>query len=125
MTPAQVSVGAALTWAQSQLGGVLYQKELNPTVTTTPAQLLENNGDRVALVIVNLGTVDVFISFNSGVSSTNGIKLVANGGFVTFTLRDDFTIQSFQFWAIAASATSSVYTFELIRAGKPGVGAQA
>jgi len=116
MTPTiDYTVGAALAWSQQQLGGLLEIKESNPTATTSAAQLVENNADRVALIIFNLGANDVFIAFNSGVSSTNGIKLVANGGFVTLTLRDDYTIQSYNFWFIAAAATSSVYVFELLR----------
>jgi len=110
-----ISVGAALDFAQRRLGGPLSTKETNPTATTTVAQLLENNADRMVAIIFNLGANDVYIAFNSAVSSTNGIKLVASGGFIIIQAEDDFTIQSFPIFAIANGGNSAMYVFELIR----------
>ena len=114
MADKSISTGAALTWLESQIGGPCYTKESNPNASTVTAQLYENNGDRLASVIFNLGPNDVFIAFNAGVSSSNGIKIVANGGFASFTLRDDFTLPTFPLYFVSTIATSLCYVLESI-----------
>lgn len=107
--------GAALTWTQTQLASVIFQKETTPTVTINVSQLIENNADRVALVIINLGASPVQIGFSDQVSATNGITLFASGGSITFTLRDDFTLQTFPIWAICPlGGSQALYVAEFI-----------
>jgi len=109
------SVGAALQWSQKELGGLLLEQDSNPTMQITATQIVANNADRVVLVVFNLGANDVYMSITADVSPTNGIKLVANGGFIIIELRDDFTLQTRQWWGIGNGGTSSCYVLELVR----------
>jgi len=114
MTPG-FTVGAALQWSQKELGGLLLEKDSNPTMQVTATQIVENNADRVVLVVFNLGVNDVYMSITADVSATNGIKLVANGGFIIIELRDDFTLQTRQWWGLGNGGTSACYVLELVR----------
>ena len=108
-------VGAARAFTNVQLGGPTTELESNPTVQNTAGIILQGNPDRVGLVFINTSTVDVFIAFNSGVSSTNGIKIGANGNSVTMTVRDDFTLPTRTIYAITSSGTATVYILEVVR----------
>jgi len=112
---APTTFGAALEITQILLGGPVVEVESNPTITTSVGTAVEGNGDRVALVIVNQGANDVFIALNSGVSSSNGIRLTANGGSVALSVRDDFTLSSRKWYAVTAAATSAIYVLEYWR----------
>lgn len=111
----KVATGAALQFAIDQLGGPVYELESNPTIGAAVATVIEGSGDRVGLLIVNLGANDLYISLNSGVSSTNGIKLAASGGLAAFDVRDDFTLPARKFFGISPNGNTSVYVYELVR----------
>lgn len=107
--------GAARAYTEDQLGGPCNELESNPTVQTTVGILIGGNADRVGLVIVNQGANDVFISLSAGVSTSNGIRVGANGGSATLNVRDDFTLPSRTWYAIANGGTSAVYVLEEVR----------
>lgn len=107
--------GAARAFTEVALGGPCNEIESNPTAQTAAGVLLQGNPDRVGLVMVNLGTNDVFVSLNSGVSTSNGIRIAASGGNITMDVRDDFTIPSRTWYAIANGGTSAMYILEEVR----------
>jgi hypothetical protein len=109
------AIGAALQYAIDQLGGPLVENDSNPTVGNAVNNFINGNGDRVGLVIVNLGANDLFISIDSGVSSTNGIKLAALGGNVTLNLIDDLTLPTRAWYGIAPTGNTSVFVLEMFR----------
>ena len=108
------TTGAARWWTEGQLGGPTRENESNPTCQNAPTKLVNNNPDRVGLIMINLGANDVYIALNNGVSTTNGIKLPANGGNVTMTVRDDFTLPGREWDGITNAATSAMYVLEEI-----------
>jgi len=57
----------------------------------------------------------VFIGLENTVSTTNGIRLGANGGSVSFNVTDDGMIQTRNMFAIADGAGSAVYAITLSR----------
>jgi hypothetical protein len=119
MTPtADPTVGAARETTQIDLGGPCTENELNVTVGTTQTSLANQNPDRVGLVLVNNGAADVLIGLTSAISSTIGIRLTANGGSATLTIRDDFTLCARQWFGISGSPGNSVYVLEIIRLRK-------
>lgn len=115
MTPINTFIGAARATAESYLGGPCDELESNPTITTTVGVGIDGNGDRVGLVFVNLGANPVYISLNSGVTSSNGILLGQSGGNISMTVRDDFTLPSRRWYAVSTGGNSAVYVLELIR----------
>ena len=114
MTP-KYSTSAALLFTEQELGGPCVENESNPVCGISATSLINGSGDRVGLVIVNLGSNPVYVAMNAGVSSTNGILLAANGGLITMNVRDDFTIPSRQWWGLATGGTSQLYILALER----------
>jgi hypothetical protein len=109
------SSSAALLFTEQELGGPCLENESNPTIDTTATTVINGSGDRVGLVMINLGSNNVYVAISSNVSPTNGILLAANGGLLTMTVRDDFTLPSRNWWGIAQGGTSSLYVLEIVR----------
>jgi len=115
MTPYNPLMGAARAFTNVALGGPTYEQESTITVQLTTTQLVKNNPDRVGLVIVNLGGQIVYCDITNQVSSAQGILLSASGGNFALNVRDDFTLASREWDAVATVGTSVVYILEIIR----------
>jgi hypothetical protein len=116
MTPTfDPTIGAARQTTQIDLGGPCTENESNVSVGTSLTTLANNNPDRVGLVFVNNGAADVLIGLTSAITSTIGIRLTANGGSASLTIRDDFTLCARQWSAISSAPGNSVYVLEIIR----------
>lgn len=109
------STSAALLFTEQELGGPCLEQESIVTVTTQIAQAINGNGDRVGLLMINLGTNQINIGLTSALSSTQGILLPAAGGFFSMTVRDDFTLPSRAWFALAQIGSSTLYVLEVIR----------
>jgi hypothetical protein len=106
------TTGAARYWVETQLGSPTREKESNPNIQTTPTTVVQSNPDRVGLIMVNMGANDVFIGVTNSVSTTNGIRVVANGGNVTMTVRDDFTLPAREWDGVGSGGASLMYVLE-------------
>lgn len=96
--------------------GVPFRESENPVTTTvnnSSTQILENNPDRVGVVVVNTGSNDIFIKFQNDVTANDGIQLVSAGGSVSFNVLEDMTIPTRQMFAITDSGTSQIYTLAI------------
>jgi hypothetical protein len=121
MTPTpRIQLGAVLEFVRSQFGGDVTEVESNPTIGNAVTDVCTNNGDRVALVIVNVGTQNLFLNLNSGVSSTNGIELSGGGGVIGLNARDDFTLPARNWKGISPLGNTNVYVLEIIRINRQG-----
>lgn len=88
------------------------------TMSTTSQLIARDDSSRVALNIVNLGATTVFVRPRGDATASQGFRLAANGGFMTLTLDDDFSLVTKDFNAVAASGTPEIFvTEELIEAG--------
>lgn len=113
--PASASqYGAALSIIQKQYGWILREVESVPNVALTPTLIAPQNGDRVGLVIANLGSSNLIIDISSSVSINQGIQLNSSGGVVSFNLRDDMTLTAHEWWAIQATVAQNCFVLELI-----------
>ena len=123
-TPAGYTFGAALTWVQKEYGYLINEVESFPGSPSTPptSPFVPNNGDRLALAVVNIGISNVYIGLSAGVSGGNGILLVANGGSFTIDVRRDMTLPSRAWWTVSSGTPNPLYVLELIgvRALQPG-----
>jgi len=117
--PVNVAQGAARQYASLLLGGPISEQDSNPSIGTSAGIVVDGNGDRVGLVIVNLSTNILYISLDSGVSSTNGIELAPSGGSVSMDVTRDFTLPSRRWYGLAGGASSSVYVLEVFRVSLP------
>lgn len=116
MTPKPiVAVGAARAYAEKIFGGPIIEQESNPTIPTTGAVVIDGNGDRVGLLIVNVGANTLYIGTQSNVSSSNGIQLASGGGSAAFDVTQDFTLPSRRFYGTTTNGSSAVYVLEILR----------
>jgi hypothetical protein len=90
---------------------------INPIVSsigTSSTRVLYNNPDRLAWIIVNLSANEVYIGWNTGVSSTSGIRLDANGGNVVCLADEDLELVGYEVYAVATGANSNIFVLEVV-----------
>jgi len=115
-TPNGLSTSAALLFTEQELGGPCTEVESNPLVlSTAPSVIAAGNGDRVGLIIMNLGPQNAYVGLVNNVSSTTGIFLPSGGGSISLTVRDDFTLPARSWSAIGNGGSTQLYVLEIIR----------
>lgn len=116
----QLPFGAALQFAIATLGGPLFEQEKSLTVSNiSPGTVVvDNNGDRVGLIFVNMGATDCLLTLGTDTTGTLGIRIVASGGIAALNVRDDFTLCARRWIGTAVSAPATVYVLEFIRYNK-------
>ena len=71
-------------------------------VLTKPTRILSANPKRIAFMLINDSSVDVYVGFDKNISTTGptkGVLLAANGGVWAYEFHKG------ELWAIASSAT--------------------
>jgi len=76
------------------------------TATTTAQRFLNNNPNRISMVVVNGGSNDILIWTDPSVSSTKGIRLAANGGEIEFYYDKHLDLPAKEWWVISVASTS-------------------
>ena len=107
--------GAAAEFLRERYAGELTENETTATIGTTFGQVVSSNPDRLGLLIINLSANTVYVSINSDVSATNGIRLGATGGSVSFNVTDDGMLLTRTWYGLATGAGSSIYVLDLSR----------
>ena len=102
-------------FAISRWGGPTTPKLTSATVGTTASRIVLNNPRRVKLTLLNLGASDVYVGFDSSVTTSAGLKLVAATGFLESNASDDGEEVLSEFWAISGSASQTVMISEVYR----------
>lgn len=87
--------------------------ESAPAIVTSAGQLVKNSADRVELIVVNTGTDMVTIGLSHNLVSGVGIRLVP-GGTVDILADEDGDVVGYEWWAIAASGSQTLYVLEVI-----------
>ena len=88
---------------------------ITDTVQTTATKILNNNPDRLAVVIVNLSANRGFIGFDRQVGPTRGIPVEASGGVVTMNVEEDGETVGYEIHAINQVAAGKWYILEIER----------
>lgn len=88
------------------------------SVLTTTTELAQNNDDRVALTVINLGASAVYMNIDTAVSASNGIRLGATGGSVSMNWRDDLVLPGREWHAIDPTGAVTVLVVEIIGLGQ-------
>ena len=101
--------GAAAEFNNRKFGGILAALNEVANVDTDQSQVLGNDPERVSVLFVNLSLNTIYIGFNEGVGSANGIILTPLGGNVAYDVENDFLIPTLQVNAIATGANSSLF----------------
>lgn len=112
---ADIVKGAALQFTEDELGGPCVEQETFVNVSGVVSNLINGNGDRVGLIFINAGLNDVQIGFATSSGGILGIRLAAQGGSASMTVRDDFTLPTRNWQVTTTGGTSIVYVLEIIR----------
>jgi hypothetical protein len=107
--------GAALAYAERELGGPVAELESVVATGASPVSLCGNNPDGVELVLVNLGANPVFIGLTPQVSAAMGITLNASGGSVSMNVLNDATLPAREWFGISPAGASTIYVLRLVR----------
>jgi len=73
---------------------------LTLTVATTATQVLKNNPNRLAFILVNLSANVGYFAPVQTVSSSAGIRAAASGGSFAFIWNEDFDLVALEWFAI-------------------------
>lgn len=90
------------------------ENPVTDTVSTTVTKVLQSNPDRIGFEIVNTGTVMVYLAPSNLVSSTRGYFLAPGGAAISLVWDKDLEKIAYDWYAIAASGTCSIYVSETI-----------
>jgi hypothetical protein len=77
-------------------------------------KVLNNNPNRLAFTLVNLGTGKVYLKPDNTVSIASGIVLTAGGGSVNLEWSTDYDLVGMEWWAIADLAATPILTIEVV-----------
>ena len=112
-------LGAALIYFQKIFGGVLgYNTAEYAISTTTALKIVTLNPDRLGLVVIVFGANNCYVSpLQSDVIVPQGIYLAASGGNVTMDFVHDLFMPTLEWWALAVTGASTIWTLEMFKQG--------
>lgn len=113
-----VPYGAAQDFTNTLLGGLCDSVDYFVQAQVTSSLAIVARPDRVALVLINFGLNIVYVTFTFPTISNEGIILNPNGGSLTMTVRDDFTLTAREFYLTANGGVTPVYVVETFRVKK-------
>ena len=85
-----------------------------PSLGTTAQEVLPNNPNRLAWILVNLSENTVYLALKSDVSSSSGIRLDANGGSAGMVWDEDFDVTGWAIYGVAADVNSAIFAYEVV-----------
>ena len=107
--------GAAAEYLRTRFKGELTELEATVLIGTSVGTVIDSDPDRLGLLVMKLSSNVVYIGIENNVSATNGIRLSASGGSISFNVEDDGMILTRTIYGIATGAGSSVYILSLSR----------
>lgn len=84
------------------------------TVGTTQQTILAANPRRLAATIVNLGAAAIYLSPDSTVSASRGVRIAPSGGTFGLVFDEDFDLVAYPWVAIADAAGTPVFVVEVL-----------
>jgi len=89
---------------------------INPvtnTVDTTPTLILRNNPDRIFWLIVNLSANNGYVGWDTQVSSSRGLFIAGNGGFISANIEEDGELVIQEVYAVNLGASGTYMIVEV------------
>ena len=106
---------SAIEYIKRKYGLLKRPKDVERTVnvSTTPTKVLDVDGDRLFVIIVNLGPYHAYLAPTGAVSTTLGIKISAQGGNMTLDVDEDGDLVVREWYAVAETGTTTLYVLEI------------
>lgn len=115
MTQDNRKLPALEQYLEEVFGGRYYVRPSKVTVQTSITEIVKNNFERLGLTLINGGANDIHLMPDTSVTSSVGILLGSNGGFLSLTARDDLILVGYGFWGVASTASSDLTIMEVLR----------
>jgi|SRR6478735_3061072 len=107
--------GVVGEWTQREYNGRFESLDLSAAIGTGPVVVAQNDPERVELMFVNLSVNIIYLRMAGVPTSTVGIPLAPNGGFLTVNMLEDLTLPSMQWQAVAAASPSQLAVYGVRR----------
>ena len=107
--------GAAQEFVARLVGGFFVVRETNPTLTTTAAEILRNDPERVAWLITVTGATEAQVAFNSNPSTAESMRIPGSGGTISANVREDFTLPTNALHGNVAAGSTTLHIVEVVR----------
>ncbi len=105
---------------EQELGVATYERETAAQAGVAASQLMRSSPNRIAWILFNLSANVLYINPLTVPSATRGLRLAANGGFVSMFYREDFTLPTRDWQIVASAAGSDYYLLEVFLMGGKG-----
>lgn len=109
------AIGAAAQFVAKEYGGNFRVRQSIQTVGAASVTVAPNDGDRTQLVIINVGTTQITLSFQPAAVLGQGILLLDNGSVYSVNVRDDAIIPAWAHQAISSAAGGSLLVLEVTK----------
>lgn len=117
---AELERGAAAEFLAKKFGGLIEEVESSPLVTSSAAAITNNDPESVELLFLNLGLQGVYLALDGRVSSSRGVYLAPSGGNAVFTVEEDGTLPTREWWAVAPGGVTLLYVLRVRRSAREG-----
>lgn len=111
----RILTGAAAIWAANQYGGPMAVSQSVTPIGNTPTELYPNNPERVWMLLVNLGTDLIHLSYSQDVGAGEAIFLTPNGGFYGVQIREDIIMPTLPHWVVSVGTSTKLFHIEMYR----------
>lgn len=111
--------GAAQQFIERMVGGFFVTRERDVTLTTTAAEVLRNDPERVGYLIVVTGATGAQFAFNINVTTAQSIHAPGSGGTFSANVREDFMLPTVSLYGNVAAGTTTLHIVEIIRVAPP------
>jgi hypothetical protein len=110
----------AMQGAPAEYARQLYKGELEivkdiQAIGNSAERVLKADGERVFTYLVNLGNDTIFVGFDNVVSSSRGMYLAANGGYISFNAFEDMMLPTEELWAVSVGTSTNIYFYTMRR----------
>lgn len=109
------AIGAAAQFVAQQYGGGFVVRSGTVAVGVAPVVIVPNDPDRVAVIVINIGTTQVTLAFRGDLTAGQGIVLLDNGSAYSVNVRDDAILPAWEHNGISNLAGGSIFVVEIIR----------
>lgn len=96
-------------------GGRFTSQTNTVTILTSLTLAINHDFERLALTFINVGTNDIHITPDQSATSSTGILLGGNGGFLSLVARDDLILVGYEWYGVASTATSNLEIISVVR----------
>jgi len=102
-------------YLRERFGGRFTVETSTVSIGTSLTKAIEHDFERMGLTFINIGTNDIHLTPSRDATSSVGVLLGANGGFLSLTARDDLILVGWDWFAVASSSPTDLLVFNVKR----------